>query len=314
MPSSVDNTSLITTKVVIRDASKDKFIGWQAKLNEIIAGFPGFVSLEILSPVLPQQPKWVIVQRFTNSNKVSEWRSSKERQKLFDELKTYLSENNKSIEEDLGLSQCGGGVTEVFVTQVSSDKEKEYLEWISKIHKEEAKFPGFRGAYVQSPREGRSRNWITFLQFDTPENLDRWLTSRERQAVLAESKSMITSLDTHRVVSPFAGWFGSLTRIGEVPAAWKQTMIVLLVLFPIVMMEFKFLSPLTKSLNISLGTFIGNAVSVLLIAWPFTPLAIYCLRWWLVPKGENARLKTILGTVLVVALYLLSIIAFWNFL
>jgi antibiotic biosynthesis monooxygenase (ABM) superfamily enzyme len=203
-------------------------------------------------------------------------------------------------------------VTEVFVTQVSPDKEEAFRNWMAKMHHIETQFPGFRGMYVQPPAPGQGGNWLTFLHFNTAEDLDRWLSSEARKKVLLESKSVISSLDSHRVVSPYIGWFSSVESKGQRPGVWKETMLVLLVLFPIVMLELKFLPLLTGGLNLSTATFIGNAISVTLIAWPMMPLAIWLLNWWLLPKEGGNSLITFLGILVVIGLYLLEIALFWT--
>ncbi len=188
--------------------------------------------------------------------------------------------------------------------------EKDYRAWIAKIHHVEAKFPGFRGVYVQSPK-GRGKHWITLLQFDSMQNLEGWLQSPERKQVLQESAPLISSLEAHRVFSPYAGWFASIAKVGELPPVWKQTMLVLLVLFPIVVFELKYLSPLLSGLNSSVSTFISNALSVTLISFPMMPIAILFLGWWL---STNSLKTTIRGTLLLGLLYLAEIALFWNFL
>lgn len=205
-------------------------------------------------------------------------------------------------------------ITEIFVTRVSADKEEDYREWIAKIHQLETTFPGFCGMYVQSPREGTDGNWITLLEFDTLENLEHWLSSKERQQLLSESQSLIESLESHRLISPYAGWFASLAPEGKSPPVWKQTMIVLLVLFPIVMLELKFLPFLTLQLNPALGTFIANTISVILIAWPMMPIAIWFLGWWLTPQSTHYQQATLWGTALLILLYIFEIAIFWNLL
>ena len=122
---------------------------------------------------------------------------------------------------------------------------------------------------------------------------------------LKESEVLIASLETHRVISLYSGWFSSMAKNEEVPPVWKQTMIVLLVLFSIVMLEIGWLQPWLKEEPLSVGTFIGNAISVSLIAWPLMPLAIFFLGWWLI---ANDRTRTLLGTVLVVFLYIVKIV------
>lgn len=311
-----ENPTMITTKIRLLPKFTNEFADWQAKLHVQIADFPGFISLEILSPIEISHPEWMIIQRFIDSESLFVWRESKEKKILMKELEPFLAKDKKNPIKEIesAAAEAKGNVTEVFVTRVSPNKEIAYREWIAKIHRAEAKFPGFRGVYVQSPSKNQEGNWITLLQFDTQENLDRWLASPEREEVLRESEPLIASLESHRVISPYAGWFSSIAKKGELPPVWKQTMIVLLVLFPIVMLELKFLPLLTANLNSSLGTFIGNAISVTLISWPMMPIAIWFLGWWLSPKPEKYRLATLSGTLVLILLYLIEIAIFWNLL
>lgn len=214
---------------------------------------------------------------------------------------------------DPTIMNSNNGVIEVFVAEVLPEKEQDYLTWVEKINLIEAKAPGFRGVHIQSPKENKGKFWITLLQFDTIENLDRWLESTQRQELLEESKSIISYFETHRVVSPFSGWFASFAKTGELPSEWKQTMLVLLVLFPLVMVKFKFLGPITANLNISLATFTGNALSVLLITFPMMPIAIYFLKWWLQPDPAHRKRITFAGVLVLIALYALEIWFFWDF-
>ena len=298
----------IVSKFRLNDGFRTDFSKWQADLHTQIVNFKGFVSLEILAPT-QRTPEWTIIERFDNQSHSKAWLNSKEYHKLREILRNFT---DNVQEQELISSKQDWGVTEIFVTRIGKDKAENYRSWIGKIHEAESKFPGFRGVYVKSPTPGQGENWITLLRFDSQKHLDRWLTSKEREEVLKEAQPLITSLESHRVLSPFAGWFASTTVAGRAPSAWKQTCLILLVLFPIVMLEFKFLSPLTKHLNPALGTFISNAISVSLISWPMTPIAIYFLRWWLVPtEGNNFKIN-LLGFLLMLALYLLEIAIFWQ--
>lgn len=303
-----EKANIITIRVSIKRGSIPLFIDWQSKLNAWITTFPGFLSLEIISEHLDS---WVIIERFLDENSALSWQESDQKKELFKDLESLIDQEI-GFNETLSLeSNLKKGVTEVFVTSVSKEMEMIYRNWIAKIHQAEAKFSGFQGVYVQSPSDEESETWITFLQFDTPENLDLWLKSKERQEILNESKPFIKKLERHRVVSPYAGWFQTLSQENDFPPVWKQTMIVLLVLFPIVMLEQKFLMPLLKDFNESFATFIGNVISVTLLAWPFMPIAIYFLTWWLSPK-KNKTFTAWLGFFLLLFLYLLEVLFFWS--
>ncbi len=311
MPQFTQKPAITTLQVTILPEARIPFVDWQAKLNTLLAGFPGFISLEFLATP-DQQDKWVIVQRFYDSNAASLWSHSVQHGELMRELHTLVS---NGIEETTG-SESGlqGGVTELIISQISPENEAAFRQWSARMHQVEAKFPGFRGVYLQSPSHSGGHNWITLLQFDSADSLDRWLASSERREVLKEAASLVTSLEIHRVVSPYAGWFASIAKTGEIPSVWKQTMIVLLGLFPIVMLELKYLSPWTAALNSSLGTFIGNAISVTLISFPMMPILISFLGWWLSPGDGRRFQKTFVGTLVVLLLYVIEIGIFWNLL
>lgn len=302
---------IITLKVEIKRDQLSSFADLQATMNAGIASQPGFISLEFLSPSATGKD-WLIIQRFNDREKFLSWRSSSIYQGVHSELKK-IAVSGRIEEVSKDESSVNYGVAEVIVAEIYPQKELEYRDWVARIHLLEANSPGFRGIYIQSPVERQGKFWITILQFDTMQNLDHWLASSERQKLLEESKTVISYLETHRVISPFAGWFASLAKGGQLPALWKQTMIILLVLFPIVMLEFKYVMPLLKDLDISLGTFIGNAISVSLISFPGLPIVIYFLSWWLTPKPETKKMMVIVGTFLVIALYLLEIWLFWGY-
>lgn len=308
-------TLLMTTFQVRADAVK-AFAAWQEKMNSAVASFPGFASLEMLPQNSKEHPVWLSVHRFHSPDDLEAWCSSKQWRQMLDEATPLLLNTPELTRVGEGpASNHKGSVTEVFVTHVTPGNYSLYRKWASRIQQIEAQFPGYQGVYIQSPGADQDGNWITILRFDTPEHLDAWLTSNERKEILKECESMVDTLQSHRVASPFAGWFANISSAtGKAPPVWKQTMLVLLVLFPIVMLELRFLSPLTQSFNSAIATFIGNAISVTLISWPVMPLAIRALGWWLEPRGENFFRTTIKGALVVIALYAIEIACLWHLL
>lgn len=296
--------SLFTTEVKVKPDALKEFALWQARFNEKISSQKGFVSLEILN----QDAGWFFVQRFDSEEDLQSWKASQNYKQLLKDLQPYLKED---VLEKSGKTEDLREVTEVFITEVNPDKIHSFKSWTGKIHQLESLFPGFKGVYVQSPQESGNKNWITLLRFDNEKNLNLWLESKERKEILKDSESFVKSLEKHTIVSPYSGWFSSLIDQGAKISPWKQAMLVLLVLFPIVILELKFLNPLLKNLNPSLSTFIGNSLSVALITWPCMPIALKALGWWLTHPSKWVHY---LGGGLVIGLYLLEIALFWNFL
>ena len=295
--------TLVST-VKVKPEYKSEFVQWQSEFHKVLAKSHGFLSFEITATAHPNE--WLLVQQFHAVEDLLAWKNSEEKKKVFALLREMLSENPSETESD--MKEYRGGMTEVFVTEVNPGMEAAFKEWLSKIHHLEAQFKGFKGMLIQSPAPGQ-KNWISLLQFDTLENLDVWLASQERETILEEARPLIANMERHRVISPFAGWFTSASKDGA-PAVWKQTMIVLLVLYPIVMLELYFLNPLLKSLPFAVSTFIGNAISVSLVSWPMVPLAIYFLGWWLTKKTRSINIK---GCLVVALLYLIEVLVFLVF-
>ncbi len=202
--------------------------------------------------------------------------------------------------------------TEVIVTEVKAGKETEYRDWANSIDKLESTFPGFRGSYMQPPTAGETA-WTTLLRFDTIEKLNGWLNSAARAALLKESEGLVDRVLVHRVDTSFPGWVPRDPVTGKSPSIWKTASLVLLTLFPVVMLELKFLTPRLHALPPALGTFVGNAVSVALTTWPLMPLAIKAFHAWLFPENQP-RWLVLASPALLIACYVAEIALLWRLL
>jgi hypothetical protein len=312
------NTVAIPAAVVIkmrlRPGVEQGFSSWHAKMCTIAAELPGFISAEVNAPAASGPPVWRIIQHFRSDDQLRAWRQSDQHRRLLLEAESLVENNGTPglLEEEASEVHEDGTVTEVVTTYVKPDKVDEYTEWAARIHKVEAQFPGYRGGFLQPPTSANQSYWTTLVRFATPEQLDAWLSSSERQKLLREHDALVSSWSHHRLPTSFAGWFPTDQKAGASPPAWKQSMLVMLMLFPIVMAELRFLSPLTSGLNPALGMFIGNVISILLLGWPLMPLIIRALKWWLIPAPDGAWWINPVGIVMVVALYAVEIAALWH--
>ncbi len=179
----------------------------------------------------------------------------------------------------------------------------------------QSEFSGHCGLYFQSPIYNRqTAEWLILLRFETLKDLDAWHASPLRQQLLNEAQDFIITIQRQRVQGAFAGWFPAAS---PPPPRWKQTLLVLLVIFPIVILQQRFLSPVLRSwgVNSSLGVFIGNALSVHLVAWPMMPIAQFIMQWWLSPPpGRQRRLTSALGLGVLTCFYTILVAIFWNLL
>ncbi len=307
--SSSPNAAILQAKFHLRRGTENEFAAWQAKALTRAAEFKGFLNSEITPS--GDASSWAVMLRFTNTGHLDTWRESETWRHLLEEVQSLLAEKS-SVEIEVRESEPDGGVVEVIVTKVKAGKEAAYREWETKIQQAQSKFPGYCGSYVQPPLAGEL-GWTTLMRFDTAEHLDTWLKSPERAALLGEAEPLIDYAHLQRMETSFPGWFPTDPKTGQGPPNWKAAMLVLLGLFPIVMLESLFLSPRLASLNFSLALFIGNTISVALTTWLTMPVFIKALDWWLFPKPDAPKSVHWKGTLLIFALYALSVAIFWKF-
>jgi antibiotic biosynthesis monooxygenase (ABM) superfamily enzyme len=204
------------------------------------------------------------------------------------------------------------GVTMVMVTDIKPGKEAAYRAWADRIQKLQATFPGYVGSFVQPPQH-KETGWTTVLRFDSAAHLEGWLKSDARAAMVKESEDLVQDFHAQRVDTSFPGWVPSDPATGKPPNMWKTACLILLTLFPVVMLELKFLNPPLAALNPAVRTFIGNALSVALTTWPLMPLAIWGFSAWLFPENKPRWLVTSMPIVLVLC-YLAEIALLWHLL
>lgn len=307
-------TALIT-RVVLRPGSEKAFAAWHGRMATSPAVFPGFISTEVVPPGASGGPYWSIVQNFRSAAEMRAWRQSEAHGRLVEEAQLLTGDEGLPVAELQGVElKSEQTVTEVINTLVKPGQEEAYREWSARIHELEAQFPGYRGGLLQPPSSSKQAHWMTLVRFATAQELDNWLASKERQDLLREHEDIVERWESHRMATAFAGWFPMQTPDREAPDTLKQSLVVLLVLFPIVMGELRFLSPMLTGINSAAATFVGNAVSVALIAWPMMPIAIWFLNWWLSPKKGAASWIQPMGFVVMFVLYASELFALWHFL
>ena len=282
------------------------FFGWQARFAAIAAAAPGFVSLEFV-PLVANLLDWRMVLRFATPEQLARFRTSPSCQDALRDGRDFLgNQSGPWLEEAAADFHAFGSVTEVIATQVAPGLESRFRRWAATIQNAQATFPGYRGTYIQAPLAGQP-HWTTLVRFASSAELDAWLASPERRRLIAEGEAAIASWRSHRLPDAFAGWFQA--EAGKsAPPAWKQSMVVLLALFPVVVAEMLLLGPRLTGLSPALAIFIGNTLSVALLSWLLVPPLVRALGWWLAPGTRSPRWTEAGGLALVLALYGIEIV------
>ena len=223
-----------------------------------------------------------MVQRFQILEQLGAWLDSDARRSLLAKTTSLLVDEGTTnvIEGTSAEPSPHDMVTEIITVSVKPGMEEAYHAWVDRIRQMEARFPGYQGLQLQPPIPGLQDDWVSLLRFDTSEHLNAWLESDARRAALQEVEPFIDQRE-QQVATAFSGWFTFGDVPGQMPPNWKQAMIVMLILFPVVMLELLYLSPLLQSLNLALATFISNLLSVVALTWALVPWANRAFGWWL---------------------------------
>jgi len=303
----------------VRPGSEAAFSLWQSRHDSAISQFPGFLSSDMVPPAgADAENPWTIVLNFETEECLKCWQQSPERGRILGEVIPLLE--GGTFGESITTNESGAAptaeVTEVIFSKVRPGKADQYREWAGRIRAAQGKYPGYRGMFLQPPKGNENGHWTTILRFDTAEHLEAWMNAPERKTLLAETKAFIESEELVRLATSFPGWVPLDPLTGEGPPNWKTALLVLLGLFPTVMLELRYLSPILTNLGLhaSLATFIGNAGSVAITSFITMPLFVRWFGWWLFPRGSTASAATWKGSAILAALFCLEILALWRLL
>ncbi|HEU5431066.1 MAG TPA: antibiotic biosynthesis monooxygenase [Thermomicrobiales bacterium] len=288
------------------------FAAWQQRVSSVVAGVPGFINQSIIPPDPPAQVDWVILQRFASADDARAWLQSGQRAKLVEEAQPMLVGNDDvHLMEDGDAAATAAPVSAVIATRVKPGQEAAFRAWEARIGAAQSRAPGFQGYRSTPPTPGVQDDWVTILRFDSEPHLNDWLKSPERQRLVDESAGFTDESHVRTVQTGFDQWFRSTG--GPPPAAWKQNMLVLLGLYPVVFLFGLCVgTPLLSrglSLPFWLTLFVGNVVSITLLNW-IVPWISRRFGWWLHPDGPDAVRTTLAGAAVVVVLYGLCLFVF----
>jgi antibiotic biosynthesis monooxygenase (ABM) superfamily enzyme len=303
----------VVTQTRVQPGQEDAFARWQDTVRGIVAAVPGFIEQSVMPPSPPVQMDWVILQRFASAEAARSWLHSERRLQLLQDAHHLLVGNDDiHLVTDTEAGARPAPVSAVISTRIKPGKEDAYRRWEQRIAAAQARAAGFQGYRFEPPIPGVQEDWLAIMRFDTEANLESWLASPARKKLLAEASDFTEEVHLRIARTGFDQWFPPGGAVGRAPA-WKQNMIVLALLYPVVFLFGAWVqTPLLMhraGLPFWLALFIGNVASVLILNW-LVPWAGRRLAWWLQASRTPAGLANLSGTALVVGMYAISLAAF----
>jgi antibiotic biosynthesis monooxygenase (ABM) superfamily enzyme len=309
-------TVSIVTQTCVRPGRGEDFARWQGQTSDLVSAFSGFVEQRLMPPNPPLQVDWVILQRFATMEDAQRWLASPERQtRIEGAAPMLLGRDDVHIVRDDEGGVRTAPVSAVISTRVLPGKETEYRAWERKIAAAQSKAPGLQGYRFEPPVPGVQEDYVAILRFDSQENLQAWMDSPVRKALVEEAAPLTEEFHARIASSGFEQWFRNEQGPSGGPSVWKMDMIVLLLLYPIVFLWGVWVGTpiLQEKLNTpwALNLFIGNIFSVLLTGF-MVPWVANRMGWWIFPKVNKLQ-ANLLGAALICAIYAASILVFWRF-
>ena len=285
-----------------------------ARLMMLGAKCPGFWSAEIIPPAA-NRGEWTLVERFASSEQANTWMQSSIRRELIESLRSVAPGRILSWEEILDDPGAPGTVATAIVTYVKPGMEEAYWDWETRIQTAQARFPGYRGTYVQPPRPENPGQWTTLLRFDSPESLESWLVSDTRRALLVEIDNLVHDIRFQDMSSSFPGWF-PVDGSGRRPPVWKTACLVFLGMLPAVILQKVLFLPWLAELKLDISSTpvytITTAISVAAVSWICMPVLVKLLRWWLLPEPIAVVRTNILGGAIALTALIVQLVLFWS--
>jgi len=304
---STDSRVMLVIQTRIKPDKNNLFEQWQTKIVQAAATFPGYISCDTHKPNPPLNLDWVITYYFTTLEAAKAWLQSPQRENLLKEAAPYLvGIDNLYLMQENQHDQTSTSAS--IVTKVAAGTEQKFLDWQARIAPLQSRFPGFMGCKVERPRQGSNDDWITLVTFDTDKNLERWLTSPERQKMVNELQTFASESHLEKLHVGFGSWF---KKDGASRQVWKENMLVLLTLYPVVFLLSFIQNPVMKAgVPFWLALFFSNAISTVVLGSVTVPWLMNFFDWWL-DTAKRTVWRDFMGACVIAMLYLLSIGCCW---
>jgi len=318
MTASTNGSSAVTvvTQTRVLPGFEDTFAIWQEQTSASISRLPGFLGQTVMRPSPPAQVDWVILQRFDSSATAIAWLNSPERLARISGAQSMLvGRDDIHIVPDGSSGVLPAPVSAVISTRIKPGQEPAYRAWEQRIASAQTRAPGFQGYRFEPPIPGVQDDWLSILRFDSEANLQAWLESPERKALLDEAAPFTEEFHARIARAGFDQWFAPAAQGQPAQSPWKQNMIVLMLLYPVVyLFGVTVQVPLLSGwlgLAFPIALFLGNVASIIILNY-LVPFASRHFSWWLSPERPSPRIN-LTGALVIGGIYLVMVTLFTLF-
>jgi uncharacterized protein len=278
------------------------------KLLALSRGTTGFLGSEIFPPIHGVQDAYVVLYRFDRGENLRHWLQSNPRAELLAQMEEVLLE--PSFEFFFTHRRRSPGTASTILSYtVRAGSEESFRQWQGQMQEAVRSWPGFLGTETYDTLENTDRpEVVVIVRFDSRQHLDAWLESEVRAGLLREARAFVDDYRVRRIGSGFEGWF-DVSEDQSPPAAWRQGLVILSVLFPLIMILRKIFAPLFIVLPFPLAFLILLTVDVAILSYLIMPYFSRAMAFWLRPGPPRSLSRELLGWLIVLGLPAITLAA-----
>ena len=259
----------------------------------------GYLGAEVFPPIPGVQEPYVVIYRYESNAALRAWLDSPERAELMRRVEPLLSRPHIEF-HFAGRRNVPGTVSTVFAYRIKDQSWEEFDAWRKRINSEARRQPGFISVESFDTIEDGLPYRIHVLRFDDREHLDRWFASEARLALLDEVQNYVHEFQIRKIGTGFEGWFDYGRDADKPPANWRQWLVILGALFPVIMILKALFTPVFDVLPFPLAFFFLLMADVAVLTWVIMPQFTRLMNFWLRPQ-PSATWKTQLGGLAILA-------------
>lgn len=122
--------------------------------------------------------------------------------------------------------------------KVKAGRQAAYEHWLKRIMEVAARYSGHEGVQIVRPS---ANEYTIIVRFGCQAEAARWLHSAERRALITEVGVLLDANERIDIVSGLDYWFTPPS--GTVPPRWKQSLLIVSVIWPLSMLVPPLLQP-----------------------------------------------------------------------
>ncbi len=292
-----------------RAADAEVFDGWICDVRSAVEAAQGFVAFAAsISRDAPLD--WAVAVTFESEDLLHLWLDGATWKHL---VRGAAARGFLRLTADLVIVDGAVIPTGVAIvsSSVSSGMEADFQAAHVKLTMAASQFPGYEGTAIFRP--GALGKWMSLIRFRTEPQLSAWLRSPQRNEVLPPVRSSLTrDFSVFAQTTPFGTTVRNVDGKAQMTPSWKTAMLLLMVLYPMVMLMSRFVTPVIAGLGAEpwLSVWLVQVVSVGLMQWWLMPtVASWCRRWLDPVDGASLRIS-LRGTAVAVIVYATSLTTF----